>query len=216
MITSLQTVSPGPVTVSANPLLAPFTGASALLAGAAGFVPQPLAGQQGLPLLGSGAFGQVSAANVSGLATVATSGAYSSLSGLPSIPSVPAGVASADVVFVIDGAGNAISTGTKGFVAIDFAATIAQWTLIADQSGSAVLNVWKCTYAQYDGGATHPVSGDSITASSPPTLSAAAKAQSSTLAGWTTAVNAGDILAFNVGSASSVTKLTVILKVIKS
>ena len=77
----------------------------------------------------------------------------------------------------------------------------------ATANPTIVVDVWKCTYSQFDAGGTHPVSGDKITASAPPTISSATKSQDSTLTGWTTAFAAGDILAFNVNSATTKTRL---------
>lgn len=119
------------------------------------------------------------------------------------------------IEFVIDGGGSAITTGMKGTLEVPFACTINSVTLLADQSGSIVVDVWKCTYSQYDAGSTHPVSGDKITASAPPTISSATKSQDSTLTGWTKTLAKGDILAFNVNSATTVTRATISLKVSK-
>lgn len=116
----------------------------------------------------------------------------------------------ASITFIIDGGGSAITTGEKGDITIPFACTINEWTLLADQSGSIVVDIWKDTYANYP-----PVVGDSITASAKPTISSATKGQSSTLTGWTTTINAGDVLAFNVDSASTVQRVTLSLKVTK-
>lgn len=115
--------------------------------------------------------------------------------------------------FIIDGGGSTITTGIKGYLEIPFACTINQATLLGDQTGSVVVDIFKCTYAQFDASATHPVAADKITASAPPTISATTKSQDATLTGWTTAINAGDILAFNVNSVSSMTRVTVSLKV---
>jgi len=120
------------------------------------------------------------------------------------------------IEFVIDGGGATITTGSKGYIEVPFACTITRSTLLADQSGSVVVDIFKCTYAQFDAGSTHPVSGDKITASAPPTISSASKAQDSTLTGWTTAILAGDILAFNVNSVTTIQRVTVSLKVTHS
>jgi len=117
----------------------------------------------------------------------------------------------AAINFVIDGGGSAITTGEKGFIEIPFACTINQVTTLADQSGSIVVDIWKDTYANYP-----PTDADSITASAPPTISAATKAQDSTLTGWTTSISAGDILGYNVDSATTVTRVTVALKVTRA
>jgi hypothetical protein len=111
------------------------------------------------------------------------------------------------VNYVIDGGGSAISTGIKGDVIVDFAATIVSATLLADQSGSIVIDLWKDTYANYA-----PTDADSITSSAPPTLSSAIKSQDTALTGWTTSIAAGDVLRFNVDSATTVTRVTLALK----
>jgi hypothetical protein len=108
----------------------------------------------------------------------------------------------------IDGGGNAITTGVKGYIEVPYSGIITAVTLIADQSGSAVIDIWKDTYANYP-----PLVGDSITASAKPTLSSAIKYTDVTLTGWTTNVVAGDIIGFNVDSATTVTRLNLSLKI---
>lgn len=104
---------------------------------------------------------------------------------------------------VFDGGGSVISAGTQVDVIIPVAMTIVSWTMIADVSGSAIVELWKDTYVNYP-----PTIADKITASAPPTITTATKNTSSTLTGWTTTVNAGDIIRFNVNSITSITKLT--------
>jgi hypothetical protein len=121
-----------------------------------------------------------------------------------------------DVIFVMDGVGSVIPAGMQGYLEIDFAGTITKATLLADQVGSIVVDIFKCTYSQFDASGTHPVVGDSITASSKPTISSGTKYQDATLTGWTTALVSGTVLGFNVNSASTITRLTVTLEVIKT
>lgn len=120
------------------------------------------------------------------------------------------------IEFVIDGGGSAIGAGYKGYLEVPFNCTITENTLLADQSGSIVVNLYKCTYANFDASATHPVVGDKITSSAPPTITAAVKSQDSTLSGWTTAMSQGDILAIHVDSASGVQRVTLSLRVTRS
>lgn len=115
------------------------------------------------------------------------------------------------VNFVIDGGGAAITTGVKGDVRIHGGYTITGVTLLADQSGSIVVDIWKDTYASFP-----PTVGDTIAASAKPTLSAATKAEDTTLTGWTTGLTDGDVLRFNVDSASTVTRVTVALKLARA
>lgn len=117
------------------------------------------------------------------------------------------------ITVIIDGASATITTGLKGYIEVPFACTIVQATLLANASGSIVVDVFKCTFAAFDASATHPVSGDKITASAPPTITTATKSQDATLTGWTTAISAGDILAFNVNSVTTIQRVTLSLKV---
>ena len=137
-----------------------------------------------------------------GLATVANTGDYDDLSNKPTIP------ADGILGVTIDGAGSAITTGSAGFLRIPYDCTISAVDVVADQSGSIVVDVWKDSYANFP-----PTDADSITASAPPTLSASQKSTDATLTGWTTSLTKGDYLAFNVDSASTITKATVTLVV---
>lgn len=114
----------------------------------------------------------------------------------------------ATINFAMDGGGSAITTGLKGFVQVPFNCTIVKVDLLADISGSVVVDIWRDTYANHP-----PTDADSITAAAPPTISGAVKSTNTTLTGWTTQLNEGDVLAFNVDSAATLTHLTVAIKV---
>lgn len=113
---------------------------------------------------------------------------------------------------VLDGAGSAITTGIKVYaLSIPYACTINSVTVLADQSGSIVLDIWKDTYANYP-----PTVADTIVASAKPTLTTATKSVDTTLTGWSTSIAEGDILRINVDSASTVTWVEMTLKVTKT
>ena len=114
------------------------------------------------------------------------------------------------IIFIIDGGGSAITTGEKGHLEIPFKCEIQRATLLADQVGSIVIDIWKDTYANFP-----PTDADSITSATPPTISAAQKSQDATLTGWTKTIDEGDILAFNVDSAATITRVVIVLKVKK-
>ena len=114
------------------------------------------------------------------------------------------------VTFVVDGGGSAITTGQKGHLVVP-AGTIVEARLLADGTGSVVVDLWKDTYANYP-----PVVGDSICASAKPTISGAAKATDTTLTGWSTTCTDGDVLAVNVDSCATITRLSVCLKLRRS
>lgn len=109
----------------------------------------------------------------------------------------------ATVGITIDGGGVAITTGVKGFVQVPFGMTVTAWRLVADVSGSIVVDVWKDTYGNFP-----PTVADTIAASAKPTLASAQKNEDTTLTGWTTAIAAGDYLGWNVDSAATVTRVT--------
>ncbi len=118
--------------------------------------------------------------------------------------------AESSIEFVIDGGGAAISTGVKGDVEVPFTGTIAVCTMLADQSGSIVVDIWKDTYDNFP-----PTDADSITAAAPPTITTATKSQDTTLTAWTTALTKGDILRYNVDSCTSITRVTISLYCVK-
>lgn len=111
------------------------------------------------------------------------------------------------IEYVIDGGGAAITTGVKGDLEIPFACTITRVTITSDTSCTAVVDIWKDTYANFP-----PTDADSITASAVPTITTSTKNQDATLTGWTTAITAGDILRFNVDSNNNATRILISLK----
>lgn len=113
--------------------------------------------------------------------------------------------------FIIDGGGSVITTGIKGDLYIPFGCTINSATLLADQSGSIVVNIWKVAFASYPA-----TVANKITSVTPPTITANTNSQDATLSGWTTAISAGDTLRFNVDSATTITRVTLILKVTRT
>jgi hypothetical protein len=111
------------------------------------------------------------------------------------------------IQFVIDGGGSTITTGVKGFLVIPFACTINSVTMLGDQSGSIVVDIWKKAFTT-----TLPTVANTITASDIPTISSAVTVQDTTLTGWTTSVSANDMIGFNVNSVTTMQRVTVALK----
>ena len=126
------------------------------------------------------------------------------------VVSAASSITTAAIGVVIDGGGSAISTGVKGDLSIPFNCTINSVTLLSDLSGSIVIDIWRDSLANYP-----PTVADTITASAKPTLSSQTNSQDTTLTGWTTTINSNDTLRFNVDSADTVTRVTLILKVTK-
>ena len=118
------------------------------------------------------------------------------------------------VVLIVDGFGTVITTGVKGYLSLPVSGTWKKWRLLSTGidvsgpiSGSIVIDIWKDTYANYP-----PTVADTITASTKPTLSSAIKDEDSSLSGWDTSFDAGDILGFNVDSVTDLTKVFLALE----
>jgi hypothetical protein len=114
------------------------------------------------------------------------------------------------IPIAIDGGGFAITTGVKFYLQIPFNCTITGWIMLADTTTSTVIDIWKDTYANFP-----PTVADTITGSAKPAITASNKNTSTTLTGWTTSINAGDILAFNVDSNNSATRINIALTAVK-
>jgi hypothetical protein len=116
------------------------------------------------------------------------------------------------VTVTFEGDASVLTTGAyKVYVPIPYDGTITGVQLLADQSGSVVVDIWKDTYANFP-----PTVADTITASAKPTLSGAQKSVDTTLTGWTVAITNGDILEFNIDSVATITKLILILTIDKT
>ncbi len=118
--------------------------------------------------------------------------------------------AKAELAFVIDGGGSAITTGVKGHLRVPFGCTVERVTLAADQAGSIQIDIWKSTYAGFP-----PVDAGSITGGHEPSIATDSKYDDAVLTGWSKSLNDGEILAFNVDSATTITRVTVNLQVRK-
>jgi len=112
------------------------------------------------------------------------------------------------IAFFIDGGGSAITTGIKGAIRIPFKCEILSVSLLGDQSGSIVVNIWKDTLANYP-----PTVGDKITDTTPPTITTDTDSEDTTLTDWTKAIASGDVLMFNVDSVTDIEWASLIIKV---
>jgi hypothetical protein len=118
--------------------------------------------------------------------------------------------------FVIDGAGGVVPTVLSPMFPVDFDATIQEVTILNDQAGTISIDIWKTSYANYDGGATHPADGDKINGATPVGTTAAVKNKITDLSGWSSTTLADDdIVVFKVVSNDVVTRCTVSLKIVK-
>lgn len=109
-----------------------------------------------------------------------------------------------------DGLGAVIATTARRTISIPVGwgtCTITRWRVLADQSTTATLDVWRDSYANYP-----PTNADSITASAKPSTSAATKAESTSLTGWTTTFAGGDVLTAEVEANNNARFLLLVLE----
>lgn len=122
------------------------------------------------------------------------------------------GVNTGSLQLELNGDGAVLAVGVlKGQFRVPYNCTITGWELVANESGSLVVDIEKDTYANFP-----PTGADSITPSNRPTLTASQKAQSTVLTGWTTALNEGDYIKIEVISVTSVTFATLTLTVART
>jgi len=109
----------------------------------------------------------------------------------------------------IDGGGSEIGDNVKGWCVVPVAGDIVQWTILADQSGSITLDVWKDVIAN------HPptVADEIVGTGTKPAISTATYAWHAP-AGWDTVrVAANDVIMVNVDSCTTITKVEVIFTI---
>lgn len=117
----------------------------------------------------------------------------------------------ASITFVIDGGGTELAIGNAGDLEIPFNCTIERVTLLADQVGSVVVDLYVDTLANYP-----PDVADTITAAAIPTITTDDNSQDTTLTGWITALTSGSTIRYNVDSVTTITRVTVALLVRKT
>jgi hypothetical protein len=106
--------------------------------------------------------------------------------------------------FIIDTA----STGVKLFVEIPYKCSITSVRMISDQPGAVVLDLWVDSFANVP-----PTDADSITSATPPTIAATnQKSEDTALTNWTKDFTAGQIMAINVDSVTTITWVVISIR----
>jgi hypothetical protein len=106
-------------------------------------------------------------------------------------PSLTAGVRNIIQQFYLGGA--ALTSGLTYYQSLSFACAITQWKLLADQGGSAVVKLWKSANGVF------PTASNSVSANG---LTSSASFSANLTDFTTTAINAGDNIAFYLASVS--------------
>jgi len=111
----------------------------------------------------------------------------------------------AGISIVIDGSGSVITTGIKGDIEIPYACTLTAGRMFADASGSVTVSLWRDTYANFP-----PVVGDLLDTYA---ISSATKMEET---GISISLAAGDIIRFNVDSCTTITRVTLALRLTRT
>jgi hypothetical protein len=109
-----------------------------------------------------------------------------------------------------DAGGQVLVAGSKIRFAVKGAHKIIQVQIGADQSGNAVFDIWRDTYANFP-----PTAADSICGSSKPTLNNAQKYDDTTLNGWNVNSSGDAWYIVTLESASVITNATLFLVIEK-
>lgn len=110
----------------------------------------------------------------------------------------------------IDGGGSAIVAGSYGYTQIPYACTLTAWTVLADQSGSCTFDVKRSTYSGF------PSTTSLVGSGNAPLLSSVQK-NTAAPSGWTSVtIAAGDVLEFSISGITSVMRVNLILKLVKT
>ena len=116
-----------------------------------------------------------------------------------------------DTINVIIGDGSTVlTTGVKVALRVDFNAIITGAFVheFDGTTGSVVVGIGSAAYV-----AGFTPTFTSIVASAPPTISSARYSEDTTLTGWTTTINRGDVLRFSITTVSSFTRLLICLRI---
>lgn len=105
--------------------------------------------------------------------------------------------------------GGVLTTGVNKYVRIPYSFLFLGWTILAEQSGSVVIDVWSDTYANFP-----PTVADTIAGSEKPTLTAAQKNEDQGLSTWTLPFVKDNVLGFNVDSVATVNYVSLTFKIL--
>lgn len=109
----------------------------------------------------------------------------------------------------VDGSGSVLTSGVKGYVILPYNATITGWDIIGNTSGTCVFDVWRGSNYQI------PTVINTITGNEKPNLNSQQINSDNSLSSWTTDVFINDVISFNIISATTISRVNLIIKVIK-
>lgn len=118
------------------------------------------------------------------------------------------------MAYVMDAGSGTLVIGLQGVLEAPFPFTINFIDVFLAAVGTFTIDVLKCTYDQYDAGATHPVLGDSVLGGTLPTIVGATKTRVSY--GNIPIVGQYSVLGFYVTNVAAVSKATISINVTRT
>ena len=115
-----------------------------------------------------------------------------------------------ELIVTMRGFGSPLVVNSKTYLRIPYNCQLLGWDIIADQTGSLVIEVWKGTFDELPDS-----EDDSITGENDPTITNNIKATDDVLEDWSKILAEGDYLCFNIKSAASITAAVLTLKITK-
>lgn len=160
-------------------------------------------GRAGAVVAVAGDYDSDEVANASGVAGAFVSDALDALDADIGAVAAAAVVPKRVVGVTFDGGGSTPTVGSVGYIVAPAAGTIDRWYIVANASGSAVVDVWKAA-------GSIPTDANRIAGTEKPTLLTQQLASDTTLTTWSTlAVSVGDVFGFELESVTTCTRVTV-------
>lgn len=102
--------------------------------------------------------------------------------------------------------GAAVESGAYVDVVVPYSCVLRSCRMVADRVGSVIIDIRKTTMVLFP-----PSASDSICTGSPPTISASDHSIDTELHGWTTSIEANEVLRFFILSSDTIRKVTLSL-----
>jgi len=154
--------------------------------------------------------GVTGAAGVAGAAGVTGLRGLTGVQGFTGVDGKDIGV-TGTINVIIDGGGSAITTGVKADIRLPFGVKVESWNLVAKETGSILLGVWRDTYANFP-----PTSTKALhSGATGPTLAGAVKNTAATTAWGQPTGAGGEYIRVNVDSVATVQQVSLALNYIK-
>ena len=124
-------------------------------------------------------------------------------------PTGPSGITVGSFGLTVDGGTNIIGTGSKGYVTMPYDGYITSWSLLANTSGSIQIDLKKSDYSNFP-------TTNSVTSGNYIGMTTSLKSTSSILTGWVATFSQNDIFEFDVISVSTLNRVNIVLRTIKT